>query len=284
MVTGSNRIRARDCTRPRDVTMSSSVLFEQSDHVARITLNRPHVLNAMDTEAHEVLSGYLDQCESDDSIRLVVLTGAGDRAFSVGRDLKAMAAENELDGDAKRQLEARWARIRRLTDRHEFTKPLIARVNGIALGGGFELALACDVIIAAQTAHFALPEPLRGLIPFAGGAHRLPRQLPLKVAMGYLLTGRPLHSSRAFELGLVNSVVPAASLDVEVDHWIRDMLACAPLALRAIKQSVMQGLGRDLREAMSTEYSWETKRRDSLDSREGPRAFAEKRQPVWTGR
>jgi enoyl-CoA hydratase/carnithine racemase len=260
------------------------VLFEQTGPVARLTLNRPNVLNAMDTDAHEALSACLDRCEQDDDIRIIVLTGAGERAFSVGRDLKAMAAEDRLSGAARAELDARWARIRRLTDRHDFYKPLIARINGMALGGGFELALACDVVIAVDSATFALPEPKRGLIPFAGGVHRLPRQIPLKIAMGYLLTGRSMSSERAYALGLLNAVVPQALLDAEVDGWINDMLACAPLALRSIKQCVMQGLGRELRSAMNAEYPLEVSRRNSEDSREGPRSFAEKRQPLWTGR
>jgi enoyl-CoA hydratase/carnithine racemase len=264
------------------VSINPSILYEQAGPIVRLTINRLHVLNAMDTDAHEALCGCLDRCEADPQVRVVVLTGAGDRAFSVGRDLKAMAAENALGPDAKRTLEERWSRIRRLTDRHDFTKPLIARVNGLALGGGFEIALACDLIIAADTASFAFPEPKRGLIPFAGGVHRLPRQIPLKTALGYLLTGRSMTSERAHALGLVNAVVPALELDAEVDRWASDILNCAPLAIRAIKQCVMQGLGRSLPDALGAEYSLESARRAGTDSIEGPRAFAEKRQPVWT--
>jgi enoyl-CoA hydratase/carnithine racemase len=259
-----------------------SILYEQTGPIARLTINRPHVLNAMDTDAHEALSGCLDRCETDPQVRVVVLTGAGDRAFSVGRDLKAMAIEHALGPDDKRALEERWSKIRRLTDRRDFTKPLIARVNGLALGGGFEIALACDLIIAAETASFALPEPKRGLIPFAGGVHRLPRQIPLKTALGYLLTGRSMTSERAHALGLVNAVVPSNQLDAEVHCWASDILNCAPLAVRAIKQCVMQGLELSLPEALGAEYSLESARRASNDSIEGPRAFAEKRQPVWT--
>jgi enoyl-CoA hydratase/carnithine racemase len=265
-----------------DVDPNPSILYEQAGPIARLTINRPHVLNAMDTDAHEALSDCLDRCEADPRVRVVVLTGAGDRAFSVGRDLNAIAMENALGPDAKLALEERWSGIRRLTDRLDFTKPLIARVNGLALGGGFEIALACDLIIAADTASFALPEPKRGLIPFAGGVHRLPRQIPLKTALGYLLTGRSMTSERAHALGLVNAVVPVDELDAEVDRWAGDILNCAPLAVRAIKQSVMQGLGSSLPEALGGEYSLETARRASTDSIEGPRAFAEKRQPVWT--
>jgi len=119
-----------------------SILFEKSGHVATLTINRPHhVLNAMDTEAHEQLSSYLDRCNSDTDIRAIVLTGAGERAFSVGRDLKAMARENALTGSDKSAMEERWTRMRRITDRHDLNKPHIGRVNGLALGGGFEIAL-----------------------------------------------------------------------------------------------------------------------------------------------
>ena len=139
-------------------------------------------------------------------------------------------------------------------------------------------------MIAADTAEFALPEPKRGLIPFAGGVHRLPRQIPLKVAMGQLLTGRPMTSARAYELGLVNAVVPLANLDEEVSAWVKDILACAPLAIASIKQSAMAGLQCSLPEALASQYPLEVLRRSSQDSLEGPRAFAEKRAPVWTGR
>jgi len=239
-------------------------------------------LNAMDTEAHEAFSGCLDRCEADDDVRVVVVTGAGDRAFSVGRDLKAMASENLLSGDSKAAHVARWAKMRRLTDRN-FTKPVIARVNGLALGGGFEIALACDIIIAAKGASFGLPEAKIGLIPFAGGVHSLPRQIPLKIALGHLLTGRAMTSDRAYALGLVNAVVALPEIDDEVDRWVNDILACAPLAIRSIKQCVMDGLGRSLPAALAAEYSFEAARRVSADSIEGPQAFAEKRQPLWSG-
>jgi enoyl-CoA hydratase/carnithine racemase len=261
----------------------SPILYEKVGHVARLSINRPHVLNAMDTSAHEAFSAHLDHCEADSDIRVVVVTGVGDRAFSVGRDLKAMAAENEMSAAEKMELSHRWRNLRRLTDRHDFTKPVIARVNGLALGGGFEIALACDIIIATDASCFGLPEAKRGLIPFAGGVHRLPRQIPLKIAMGHLITGRTMTSERAYSLGLINAVVPFNQLDEEVNTWVADVLACAPLAVRAIKQCVAQGLGGGLEAAMAAEYSLEILRRDSADSVEGPRAFAEKRAPAWTG-
>jgi enoyl-CoA hydratase/carnithine racemase len=265
------------------MSVDSGIVFEKAGAVVRLTINRPQVLNAMDIEAHEAFSQCLDRCEADPDVRVVVVTGAGERAFSVGRDLKAMAADNALGAEAQAALQTRWSKIRRLTDRHDFTKPIIARVNGLALGGGFEIALACEIIIATHSASFALPEAKRGLIPFAGGVHRLPRQVPLKIALGYLLTGRSMTSERAYELGLVNAVVAPADLDTEVERWASDIIACAPLAVRAIKQCVMQGLGRSLPAALQIDYPLEAARRLSADSIEGPRAFAQKRQPVWTG-
>ena len=154
----------------------------------------------------------------------------------------------------------------------------------MALGGGFELALACDIVVASEDASFGLPEPRRGLIPFAGGVHRLPRQLPLKVAMGLLLTGRSMSARHALELGLVNEVVPIDRLDAAVAAWALDIMACAPLSIRAIKQCVAQGLGRPLAEAMADTYDAEEIRKASHDAIEGPRAFAEKRSPRWSGR
>ncbi|WP_375395692.1 enoyl-CoA hydratase-related protein [uncultured Sphingomonas sp.] len=257
--------------------MAEPILVESAGGVATITINRPERMNAMDSHAHLALSEALDRIAADDTIRVVVLTGAGDKAFSAGRDLKELAA------DANPEIDARWRRITRLTDRFDYPKPIIARVAGVALGGGFELALACDIIVAADTACFAVPEPKRGLIPFAGGVHRLPRQLPLKTAMGYLLTGRDMSAARAYDLGLVNEVVPLDRLDAAVAGWTADILACAPLAIRAIRQAAMTGLGQPLPEAMAATYEAEERRKASSDSIEGPRAFAEKRPPRWAG-
>jgi crotonobetainyl-CoA hydratase/dehydration protein DpgD len=171
-----------------------------------------------------------------------------------------------------------------LNERWDFAKPVIARVNGFALGGGLELALACDIIVAAEHAELGLPEPRRGLIAGGVGVHRLPRQIGLKAAMGYLLTGRHMSARRAYELGLVNEVVPAAELDAAVDAWVRDILRCAPLAVRATKQAALRGLDMSLPAAFSADYEWENRRRASADALEGPRAFAEKRTPRWQGR
>ena len=257
--------------------MEPPLLVDIADGVARLTINRPDRLNAMDSHAHLALSRALDACAVDPAVRVIVLTGAGARAFSVGRDLHEMA---DADDPA---IADRWQHVTRLTDRFDYPKPIIARVRGHALGGGFEIAMACDIIVASEDAGFGLPEPRRGLIPFAGGVHRLPRQIPLKVAMGHLLTGRSMSAARAYALGLVNELVPAESLDAAVDAWVADIIACAPLAIRSIKQSVASGMGHPLAEAMAATNPAEEIRKASRDSIEGPRAFAEKRPPIWSG-
>lgn len=257
--------------------------FALKERVAWITINRPEVRNALNPMTYYELSQACDQIEQDDDIWLAVITGAGDKAFSAGRDLKQMAQINAASKAEKREEAELWKKITRLTDRHYFPKPIIARLNGSAYGGGLEIALACDIIVAAEHARIGLPEARRGLIPFAGGVHRLPRQMPLKKAMGYLLTGRDMNANKACELGLINEVVPAKHLNETVESWIADILKCAPLAIRSIKQCVMEGLDHSLAEAMSHEYRWETRRQESEDSREGPKAFAEKREPRWTG-
>jgi len=261
----------------------SRVRYEKKDHVARVTIDRPEVLNAMDLRTHEELAGIWDDIEADPEVRVAVLTGAGDRAFSVGQDLKERARLN-TDGAAPTTFGSRgqpgWPR---LTDRFTLATPVVARVRGYALGGGFELALACDLVIAADDAVFGLPEVKLGLVPGAGGAFRLIRQLPQKVAMGYLLTGRRMDAATALRYGLVNEVVPADRLDECVDAWTADLVRSAPLSVRAIKQAALSSVDMPLETAFTTRYEWEERRRHSADAVEGVQAFAQKRDPVWSG-
>jgi enoyl-CoA hydratase/carnithine racemase len=260
------------------------VKTRSAGHVFYITINRPEVYNALCPHTYHALSLALDEMEADDNIWLGVLTGEGDKAFSAGRDLKQMAAMAKSSTKDKKDEEELWSNITRLTDRFNFYKPLIARLNGLAFGGGLELALACDIIVAADHAKMALPEPTRGLIATAGGVHRLPRQIGLKAAMGYLLTGRTMSAQKAYDLGLVNQVVSYKDIDDAIDEWIKDILRCAPLAIRATKQSVMEGLNYPLQEALPKKYSWEEARKKSIDSIEGPLAFSEKRDAIWKGK
>ena len=257
--------------------------FEVKDHVARITLNRPEALNSFNPELRYELSQRWDEVENNDDIWLAVVTGAGSRAFSAGADLKHRAREQEASEEQRVEWRRMVSDTRNLPVRWHFPKPVIARVNGFALGGGLELALACDIIVAADHAELGLPEPRRGLIAGSAGVHRLPRQVGLKVAMGYLLTGRHMSAQRAYELQLANQVVPLDELDAAVDEWVADIMRCAPLSVRATKEATMRGLDLALPQAQYTEYEWEERRRRSNDMIEGPRAFAEKRQPNWTG-
>jgi dehydration protein DpgD len=259
------------------------VRFEKRAHVAYLTLDRPEVLNAMDLRMHEELGIIWDEIEADDDVRVVVLTGAG-RAFSAGQDLRERAELNQLGAQPTTFGSRHQPGYPRLTERFRFSKPVVARVNGYALGGGFELALACDIIVAADKAVFALPEVLLGLVPGAGGAFRLPRQLPLKAAMGYLLTGRQMTARVALHFGLVNDVVPADLLDQCVAGWVDDLLRGAPLAIRAIKEAVLSSADMSMEQAFATRFEWEQRRMYSRDAVEGPRAFAENRDPVWDGR
>ncbi|WP_378740869.1 enoyl-CoA-hydratase DpgD [Nocardia brasiliensis] len=262
----------------------STVDYRKHGRIATVQLNRPHVLNAMNLAMHAELACVWDDIEADDDIWLVILSGAGKKAFSVGQDLKELAGRIE-NGSARSSFgSAGKPGFPRITERFSFAKPIIAKVSGYALGGGFELALACDIIVAATDAQFGLPEATLGLIPGAGGVFRLPRQAPYRIAMGHLLTGRTMSAARAFELGLVNEVVSDTELDACVERWAADVLACAPLSIRAIKEAAAASIAMALPDAFAAEYRWERIRADSADAEEGPRAFAEKRAPNWTGR
>lgn len=264
--------------------MNEVTLFEVRDRVAWITLNRPEAMNSLNPQLRWALSRHLDEVARNDDIWLAVITGAGDRAFCAGADLKHRAVEAAASEDQRVEWRRMAAETVSLTERWYFPKPVIAMVNGYALGGGLELALACDIIVAADRAEFGLPEPRRGLIAGAAGVHRLPRQIGLKPAMGYMLTGRHMSAARAYELGLINELVPAAQLQETVDGWVADILRCAPLAVRATKEASMRGLDYPIAQAFYTRYEWEHRRQLSEDAREGPRAFAEKRAPNWQGK
>jgi crotonobetainyl-CoA hydratase len=209
----------------------------------------------------------------------VVLTGAGDRAFCVGADMKNVARSG---------LEY-WATPRPggfggIALRDSLDIPVIARVNGHALGGGFEMVLGCDIVIAAEHAGFGLPEPRVGRMPLDGGMTLLQRQVPTRLAMGVLLTGRRLSAAEAAAMGLVNEVVPRDKLDEAVDRWLAEILACAPLSLRAIKQTVRRTAHLTAAEAQAMRLPAVIEALQSEDGEEGVRAFREKRKPVWRGR
>ncbi len=253
-------------------------LYEKDGHIATITMNRPAVLNAIHPPATLELSAIWDDALADDNVWVIVLTGAGEKAFSAGNDLKYTAEKGLPTGPRPR------GGFGGLTDRTDILKPTIAAVNGFALGGGFEMALACDLIIAAESARLGLPEPRVGLAAAAGGVHRLPRQMPMKIALGYMLTGRHMTAQEAHRWGIVNEVVPLQELMPAVRRWTDAILECAPLSVRATKQCAMMGAGLTLDEAFARSYPALKQMLRSEDAKEGPRAFAQKRKPNWQGR
>jgi len=251
---------------------------ERDGRILTVTIDRPEVMNSLHPPANEELGKVFDDFAADGELWVAIITGAGDRAFSAGNDLKYQARSG-------RAVVVPPAGFGGLTARYDLVKPVIAAVNGVAMGGGFEIALACDIIVASEDAVFALPEPRVGLAALAGGIHRLPRQIGLKHAMGMLLTGRRVTAQEGLQLGFVNEVVPAAELMTAARRWADQIVECAPLSVRASKQAAMQGLRfGSVEEAMSQRYDQLSAMVRSEDFVEGPRAFAEKRKPHWKGR
>lgn len=258
-----------------------TVIVSIENHVARVTIDRADRMNAVDEETADRLEDTWQRIESDPEIRVVVLTGSGEKAFCAGADMKA-------SGNTKSGL-AYWADARPggfggLTLRKSLHVPVIARVNGLAVGGGFELVLGCDIVIAAEHASFGLPEARVGRMPLDGGMIMLPRLIPQKIAMGMLLTGNRISAAQAQEYGLVNEVAAAADLDTTVDRWVEQVLECAPLSVKAIKESVMETCDLPADEAYAKRLPALIAALESEDADEGPRAFREKRKPEWKGR
>ena len=245
-------------------------------HVVIVTLSRPEVMNALHKAADDELDVIWDEFAVDPDQWVAIVTGSGDRAFCAGNDLKFQASV----GGPRQYPKSGFGG---LTARFDLDKPVIAAVNGVCMGGGCELALACDIVIAAENARFALPEPRVGMAALAGGLHRLPRTIGLKRAMGMLLTGRHVGAREAFDLGFVTALAPEGQALDTAKAWALQLLECSPMSLRATKQVAMRGLAfADLQDACRAEYDAVTKLRNSKDYIEGAKAFFEKRKPVWS--
>jgi len=258
---------------------------ERDGHLLVVTLDRPQVRNALHRAASDELDRVWTRYETDHELRVAILTGAGDRAFSAGYDMREPSAPvGEREGGTAYIAHRHPRGLGALTLRHDMAKPIIAAVNGVALGGGFELALACDIIVAAEHAEFGLPEPRVGRMALEGGMHRLARSIPLKTAMGMLLTGRRVSAHEAYRAGLVNEVVPVADLLVAARRWADEILTCAPLSVQATKEAVLKGLDLSLPAAVGLVPPTMARALVSSDQAEGVNAFLEKRAPRWSGR
>jgi enoyl-CoA hydratase len=252
--------------------------LEQEGAVAVVTINRPAVLNALSEAVLREIESALEALAEDQNVRAIVLTGAGEKAFVAGADIKELAAQTPVSG---RETARRGQRL--FTRIEQLGKPVIAAINGFALGGGCELALACTFRFAAETAKIGLPEITLGLLPGYGGSVRLPRLIGKARALEMILTGKPVAAEEAFRVGLVNRVVPAASLVAEAKAFAAELAAKAPIALRYALQSVERGLEMPVGEALEFEATLFGLVASTADMREGTTAFLEKRKPVFKG-
>ena len=249
----------------------------RDDGVFWIRINRPHVLNALDPATHRAIAAALDTFEADPELRVAILTGTGERSFCVGTDLKIRAKTNADDHPP--------TGFAGLTHRFGLAKPVIAAVNGLAIGGGVEIVVACDLAIAAEHAEFSLPEPRIGLAALGGGVlQRLARQIPMKFAMDVVLTGRRLTAAEAQQIGLINEIVPADALEERARAKAAEIMAGAPLAIEASKRVMLESLQfADLETALRHRYEAAERMLVSEDAKEGQAAFVEKRAPRWQG-
>ncbi|MGD9893360.1 MAG: enoyl-CoA hydratase-related protein [Dehalococcoidia bacterium] len=260
-----------------------NVLYEKQGHSVTVTINRPEAMNALNLDTFLDLSRAFQDFRDDDDAWVAVLTGAGERAFSAGADLKAMSGDRHPDSWTGPW----WDHLHnpQLHRGLELYKPVIAAVNGHCHAGGLNLVLACDIRIAADHASFSLAQVRRGIIPGNGGTQRLPRELPYAIAMEMLLFGKVMDAPAALHFGMINRVVPMAGLrDTALEYAERLCAESAPVSVRVIKQSVLRGMTMPLDQAIFMESLLGQRIRETEDAKEGPRAFAERRKPVWKGR
>jgi len=252
------------------------ILLELEPPIATLTLNRPKVLNALSPDLIRELTTALAELDADENVRAVVLTG-GPKVFAAGADIGDMADRGAVD-QLRRDQTGRWAPLA------GFSKPLIAAVNGYALGGGCEVALMCDLIFAGETARFGQPEINLGIIPGAGGTQRWPRSVGKYVAMEVMLTGAPVTAQRAYELGVVNKVVPADMTVALAKRMARQIAEKPPLAARMAKEAVLKAFDSPLTEGLASERKSFYFLFATEDQKEGMHAFLEKRKGVFKGR
>jgi enoyl-CoA hydratase/carnithine racemase len=255
------------------------VRYESQDGVALITLDRPDVLNAMNNQMRTELFEIFTHLRMDDSVKVVVVTGAGDRAFSAGADIREF-----LEPPTPTHFRESRRRLDFRSEMDRCAQPIIAAIRGFALGGGLELALACDIRVAAEDAQLGLTEVNLAIIPGGGGTQRLPRLVGRGKALEMILTGMRVPAAEALRIGLVERVVPVAELMPAAQGLARDIAAKAPIALRYAKEAVVSGLGLPLPDGIRLENDLATLLRTTEDRVEGARAFVEKRKPKWTGR
>src|SRR5712671_358614 len=250
------------------------VIFEKKGPVAYVTINRPEVLNACDFETYGRLTEIWLEFSADESLRVAIFTGSGERAFCAGSDIKSNYVEKIGRENAKTPYPVMLA----------MTKPVIAAINGHANGGGLEQALACDIRVAAEHAQFGLGEVRLGWLPGGGGTQRLPRLIPLGRALQMLYTGNRIGAEEALRLGLVDYVVPMNQLISKCEEIATEICKSAPLAVSRIKQAALRGLDLPLADGIKLEHELYKWLQGTEDAREGARAFAEKRPPQWKGK
>jgi E-phenylitaconyl-CoA hydratase len=262
----------------------NEVLYEKRGRIAYITLNRPEALNALNGALRRLLLESLTDFNEDNDCWVAIITGAGSRSFSAGADLKEMSARKQAELGTE-YVDPFWGPQQPVLNRGlKIWKPIIAAINGFCLAGGLELALSCDIRVAAEHAEFALKEVQRGIIPGGGGTQRLPRAIPLNIALELMFTGDHISAQEAWRLGLVNHVVPADQVMAKAEEVAARICANAPLSVRAIKEAAYRGLDAPLDEGLRIEALLAKAIGYTDDSREGPRAFAEKRPAVFRAR
>ncbi|MFQ5873277.1 MAG: enoyl-CoA hydratase/isomerase family protein [Dehalococcoidia bacterium] len=261
----------------------SEVIFEKRDHIAYVTINRPEKMNAMNAAVRSGLNEAWTRIGDEMDIWCAIITGAGDKAFSAGADLQEMS-EMRHAIDSGDSAMATWERRRFLWRTQEVWKPIIAAVNGYCLAGGLELAMACDFIVASEEATFGLAEVTRAIIPGGGGTQRLPRLIPFRRALELLLTGDRIGAEDAYQLGLVNKVLPASEVMKGAEELAEKINSNGPLAVRAIKELAYKGMDMPLEQGLRLETLVGDRIRMTEDAKEGPLAFVEKRKPEYKGR